>query len=112
MFSAFARRHAGESFYITVDLDCLAGGESVTNWESGLFATGDVVWALGEIRANAKIAGGDVCGAYSPPRYGRWTQWVAAAFDHPRLPRVEEAGARARNLRALRPIWEVLAEKM
>jgi hypothetical protein len=108
-FGAFARRHAGESFYITVDLDCLAGGESVTNWESGLFSAADIVWALGELRGFAKIIGGDVCGAYSRPRYERWTQRVAATFDHPRLKRVDEAGAQACNLRALRPIWDALA---
>jgi arginase family enzyme len=108
-FGEFVRSHGGGSFYVTVDLDSLAAGESVTNWESGLFTKEDIVWALGELRAHARIIGGDVCGAYSKPCYERWTQWVAATFDHPRLKGVDESEAQARNLRALQPIWDALA---
>jgi arginase family enzyme len=108
-FSAFAARHAGQTFYVTIDLDCLVRDEAVTNWESGLFRVEDIVWALQEVRSRAQILGGDVCGAYSPPRYARWTQRVAAKFDHPRLSPVAGDEACARNVRALHPIWAALA---
>ncbi|MDD2710227.1 MAG: hypothetical protein PHV34_19770 [Verrucomicrobiae bacterium] len=71
--------------YATVDLDCLAGEWAACNWENGLFDPDDLVWALGLLRARTEFAGGDVCGAFSPPRHARWGQRLAAAFDHPRL---------------------------
>ena len=107
-FSAFVRQHSGGEIYVTVDLDCLDKSESVTNWESGLFTTDDIVWALGEIRAHAKIIGGDVCGAFSQPHFARWAQRIAATFDHPRLDGITESTAKDRNRRALEPIWKAL----
>ena len=110
-FSAFVRQHSGGEIYVTVDLDCLDKSESVTNWENGIFTTDDIVWALGEIRTQAKIIGGDVCGAHSQPHYARWTQRIAATFDHPRLNGITESAAKERNLRALGPIWKALTDR-
>ena len=107
-FSAFARRLSGQKIYATVDLDCLDRKAAATNWENGLFTVEDIVWALGEIRSQGKIIGGDLCGAYSRPSYARWGQRIAAAFDHPRLNGVTERDARKRNLPALGPIWKAL----
>jgi arginase family enzyme len=108
MFRTFVREHSREDIYVTVDLDCLEKNETVTNWEHGLFKLEDIVWALGEIREHAKVIGGDVCGAYSQPHYARWSQWIAATFDHPRCNAVTGAAPRERNLRALGPIWKAL----
>src|SRR5207302_2541260 len=67
-FDAFAAALAGERVYVTIDLDCLRAGESVTNWEQGLFSAEDIAHALGRLRARVgELAGGDVCGAWSRP---------------------------------------------
>ena len=107
-FSKFTRRLAGHHVYVTVDLDCLNSNESATNWEHGLFTAADIVWALGEIGVQAEIVGGDLCGAYSEPVYARWTQKVAATFDHPRQPVALRKEENERNRRAFRTIWEAL----
>jgi arginase family enzyme len=107
-FSAFAQRLAGEKVYVTIDLDCLDREEATTNWENGLFKAEDIRWALGEIRAQTSIVGGDLCGAYSPPHYERWKQRIEATLDHPRLEPVSEATAATRNARARQIIWSAL----
>jgi hypothetical protein len=50
----------------------------VTNWESGRFSVADLQWALGKLRESCRIVGGDICGAYSPPKYARRKQRFAA----------------------------------
>lgn len=110
-FAQFARRLAGMKVYVTVDLDCLDVQESGTNWEHGLFTVADIAWALGEIRAQGEIVGGDLCGAYSPQRYERLPQRFAAWMDHPRKSDAEVASAAARNARAFETIWPVLTNE-
>lgn len=110
-FEEFVRALEGSNLYVTIDLDCLRAEEAVTNWESGRFAVEDVGWALTQLRASgAKILGGDICGAFSPPRYARSKQRFAAYMDHPRLPARDLETARVINLRALEALWPVLAE--
>ena len=61
------------------------------------------------VRASgAKILGGDVCGAWSPPRYARRKQKFAASFDRPKLPPVDEKKAREVNTRSLAILWPAL----
>jgi hypothetical protein len=107
-FGKFAQSLGGQDIYITVDLDCLAEGESVTNWEHGLFTAADVAWAITEIRQYAEVAGGDLCGAYSEPRYGRWFQELLAKHDHPRPPIVTRDEAITRNTQTLNTLWPAL----
>jgi hypothetical protein len=107
-FSQFAEGLMGQSVYVTVDLDCLAAGESATNWENGLFIAEDVAWALGALRERARIIGGDLCGAYSPPSYDRRFQRLAGWWDHPKLPPIDIEEAQRINLRALEKIWPAL----
>ena len=106
-FSRFAGAHAGEAVYVTVDLDCLRADEAVTNWEAGLFTAEDVAWALGELRRQTRVLGGDVCGAKSEQKYARGFQGFAARWDHPKLP-APPADAGAVNRRALAKIWPAL----
>ena len=106
-FGEFARGLSGKKVYVTVDLDCLEAGQAATNWEQGMFHAEDVRWAIGEIAACGKIVGGDLCGAFSEQRYARWTQRLAARFDHP--PAMRGPDARA-NLRALQIIWPALTD--
>lgn len=107
-FGDFARGLAGHDVYITVDLDCLAEGESVTNWEHGLFTAEDIVWAISEVRRNGNVIGGDLCGAYSEQRYERWLQGKMAEHDHPPGPAGNPGETAARNGRALGAVWPVL----
>ncbi len=107
-FSAFARRVAGEDLYVTVDLDCLDSAESMTNWENGLFKAEDIVWALDELRSQARIVGGDLCGGYSRPTYERLKQRIESTLDHPPLREVTDAEIAERNNQTMRLIWNHL----
>jgi hypothetical protein len=108
-FEQFAKRLAGQTLYITIDLDCLRIEEAVTNWESGRFTVDDLDWALGKLREFSRIIGGDICGAYSPAKYARWKQSFAAEFDRPKLspPKLEEV--RSTNLATLEKLWPLFA---
>jgi len=106
-FAQFASNHAGEGFYVTVDLDCLGKDEAVTNWENGLFTADDVSWAIKSLRAQGRVVAGDLCGAWSAPEYERSFQRFAARWDHPKL-NVKPADAPVINQRALETIWPAL----
>jgi hypothetical protein len=107
-FTAFCEAIRGESIYVTVDIDCLREKEAATNWEHGFFTVDDIAWALRLLHQNAKFLGGDLCGAYSPPRYARWKQNLLANLDHPKLPVPDVAEARTKNLTALKKLWPEL----
>lgn len=108
-FERFFETAGGEGVYVTLDLDSLNASEAVTNWEAGRFTIEDLEWALGKLRESARIIGGDICGAYSPPKYARFKQRFAAEFDHPKieLPSMEQI--REINLKTLERLWPLLA---
>jgi hypothetical protein len=109
-FSRFAAALAASNIYVTIDLDCLHAAEAVTNWESGRFTLDDLTWALTKLRSGgARILGGDICGAFSPPVYARRKQRFAAEMDHPKLLVPDLAAARKINLRAFEALWPLLA---
>jgi arginase family enzyme len=108
-FERFAKSLAGESVYVTIDLDCLLVQEAVTNWESGRFTVADLRCALQTLREHSSIVGGDICGAYSPPHYARRKQRFAAEFDRPKLAQPDLERARHTNLAALGELWPLLA---
>jgi arginase family enzyme len=109
-FDQFLNNLAGENIYVTIDLDCLRVEEAVTNWESGRFTTADLEWALGKLRESCRIVGGDICGAYSPPKYARRKQRFAAEFDHPKIQLPTPERIHAINSAALVKLWPALAE--
>ena len=110
-FVEFVQALGGSNLYVTIDLDCLCAEEAVTNWESGRFTVEDVAWALTQLRASsARIVGGDICGAFSPPVYARRKQRFAAEMDHPKLPARDLETAAKINLRAFDALWPVLAD--
>lgn len=83
----------------------------MTNWESGRFTLEDMGWALAQLRScDARIVGGDICGAFSPPVYARTKQRFAAAMDHPKLPPIDLEIARKINLQAFNTLWPILSE--
>jgi arginase family enzyme len=107
-FARFAETVATRDVYVTIDLDCLRSDAAVTNWESGLFEPADLAWAIGELRKHGNVVGGDVCGAFSPPRYARWAQRLVGRWDHPDLAGVSVAAAQAANATALASFWQAL----
>lgn len=107
-FAAFAQSMPGENIYVTVDLDCLDRNESTTNWENGLFTVEDICWALGQLRSQTSMVGGDLCGAYSRPRFERWKQRIESSLDHPRAATIDEPAATIQNARAFQLIWSAL----
>jgi hypothetical protein len=110
-FKQFVETLSGRAVYITIDLDCLHSSEAVTNWENGNFTTDDVAWALGALRSGARVIAGDLCGAYSVPKYARWKQRFAAEFDHPKVETQDLEHARAINIAAFRRLWPILTER-
>ncbi len=111
-FEQFSKSLADKTIYVTIDLDCLRIEEAVTNWENGRFSVADLQWALGKLRESSRIIGGDICGAYSPPKYARRKQRFAAEFDHPRLRLPDEDEIRAINLATLEKLWALLAQPL
>ncbi|MFN2541297.1 MAG: hypothetical protein ABR514_03895 [Chthoniobacterales bacterium] len=111
LFENFARDLRGRNIYVTIDLDCLRAEEAVTNWENGRFTIVDLTWALGRLRESARIVAGDICGAYSPPAYARWTQRFASEWDHPKLNLPSPGEIRRINFSALEQLWPVLIDQ-
>ncbi len=109
-FAEFARSLAGKNIYVTIDLDCLRAEEAVTNWESGQFTIVDLAWALQTLRHHGRIIAGDICGAFSEPRYARLKQKFASEMDHPKLSRPNEDEIRKINFTALEKLWPLLAQ--
>jgi hypothetical protein len=110
-YAEFVGALAGSKLYVTIDLDCLRAEEAVTNWESGRFTLEDLAWALAQLRSSgAVIAGGDICGAFSQPRFARLKQRFAAAMDHPKRPAPDLGAATKINLRAFETLWPLLAD--
>jgi hypothetical protein len=73
-----------------------------TNWENGLFSADDVAWAIRTLREHATVVAGDICGAWSTPRYERRLQRFAAEWDHPKVT------PRAPSVESLATIWGAL----
>jgi arginase family enzyme len=108
IFMDWLDHHHDHKIYVTIDLDCLAAGEAITNWENGRFTCNDLVWALGKVREKAEVIGGDICGAWSRPRYETTFQKLAGWFDHPKLSPPQRQDLLASNLVALDRLWPVL----
>ncbi|MEO6970004.1 MAG: hypothetical protein ABI217_03815 [Chthoniobacterales bacterium] len=106
-FERFVEQLGAREVYVTVDLDCLRAEDAITNWESGRFSAEDVAWAIESL--GNRIVAGDICGAWSPPRYARWKQRFAAKMDHPKLTERAPALVRQINQRALEQLLPVLA---
>ena len=107
-FLDWREQHAGWKVYVTIDLDCLAPDEAMTNWENGRFTCNDLVWALGSLREKTQVIGGDLCGAWSPQEYATTFQRLAGWFDHPATETPAREVLPARNLAALGKLWPAL----
>jgi len=108
-FEMFVASLGGADVYVTIDLDCLRAKDAVTNWESGRFTITDLQWSLGKLREQSRIIGGDICGAYSEPKYARWKQRFASEWDHPKLNLPAADEIRRTNFATLERLWPELA---
>ena len=109
-FESFAANLRGANVYVTIDLDCLRKEDAVTNWENGRFEVVDLEWALGKLREHARIIAGDICGAYSEPKYARWKQKFASEWDHPKLELPNALEIQKVNLATFDRLWPALAQ--
>jgi hypothetical protein len=109
-FERFVANLDGANVYVTIDLDCLRPEDAVTNWESGRFTVADLEWALAKVREHSRIIGGDICGAYSEPKYARWKQRFASEWDHPKLDLPASDAIRKTNFATLERLWPALAQ--
>ena len=108
-FELFVANLRDRNVYVTIDLDCLRSEDAVTNWESGRFDVADLEWALGKLREDSRIIGGDICGAYSEPKYARRKQRFASEWDHPKVDLPAPDEIRKTNFAALERLWPALA---
>ena len=109
-FELFVTNLGGANVYVTIDLDCLRAEGALTNWENGRFSVVDLEWALGRLRENGRIIAGDICGAYSEPKYARWKQRFASEWDHPKLDLPAAATIRKTNFATLERLWPALTQ--
>jgi arginase family enzyme len=110
LFEDFVARVRGANVYVTIDLDCLRIEDAVTNWENGRLTVADLQWALGKLRESVRIVAGDICGAYSEPKYARWKQKFASEWDHPKLDLPSADEFRGTNIATLEKLWPALAD--
>jgi arginase family enzyme len=110
-FERFVRQLAGEEVYVTIDLDCLAIEEAVTNWESGRFTVDEVNWAVDLLGKTCRIVAGDICGAWSIPRYARRKQPFVSEMDHPKIILPPTPEIQRRNQNALGRLLPVLSHR-
>jgi arginase family enzyme len=109
-FEVFVANLGAANVYVTIDLDCLRAEDAITNWENGRFTIVDLEWALGKLRGQSRIIGGDICGAYSEPKYARWKQRFASEWDHPKLDLPADNEIRKINFTTLERLWPALAD--
>jgi hypothetical protein len=107
-FTSWLSAKRGQRLYVTIDLDCLAEGAISTNWEPGKYNCDDIVWALGQIRDETELIGGDLCGAWSKPLYATRFQKLAGGFDHPKLPDPTPAQRAAGQAEVFSRLWPAL----
>ncbi len=98
-----------DSVWVTIDKDVLRPEDAATNWDQGGMPLDALLAALRRINAQRRIAGVDVCGEYSPPRFADPIKRVAAWLDHPAA-RPPSGATLARNDRTNRALVGTLAE--
>jgi hypothetical protein len=75
-----------QAVWVTIDKDVLAEEEASTNWDQGAMSVDHLVEAIKLFALRTHVRGVDVCGDYSPPRFGDPLRAVLAHFDHPAKP--------------------------
>ena len=85
--------------YLTIDKDALGENEAITNWDQGQMRLCHVQALVVALANSFHIVGVDVCGDYSPPRFGDPVRAALAWLDHPKKARQHSEDALAVNAR-------------
>ncbi|MBV9566855.1 MAG: hypothetical protein JO172_01845 [Hyphomicrobiales bacterium] len=72
--------------WLTIDKDVLVEEEAATNWDQGAMSVDHLIEAIKLLAMRTCLLGVDVCGDYSPPRFGDPFRAALARFDHPAKP--------------------------
>lgn len=89
-FLHLLRRLPTKKVYVTVDKDCLATGDALTNWDQGAMSLGDLLVMLKMIKENLEIVGMDITGDYSPVRVDGVFKKIASRLNRPVRIRADE----------------------
>lgn len=71
--------------WITIDKDVLSSDEAFTNWDQGQMSVEQIAGAIRTLASHRSIAGADICGDYSTPRYNDAFRALLSWLDHPRV---------------------------
>jgi len=84
--------------WLTIDKDVLGRADALTNWDQGSLPLDHLLAAIERLAGERRIAGVDVCGDWSEPRFADPFRATLAYFDHPpRLrPSVDDLAVNAR----------------
>lgn len=82
-FPHIIRRLPTKKVYATVDKDCLAAGDALTNWDQGELPLDSLIAMLKMIKENLDIVGMDITGDYSPIRVDGIFKNMISRLDHP-----------------------------
>lgn len=110
-----AHRLPETALWITIDKDVLSRDEATTNWDQGQMRLDQIIEALDRLAASRRIAGIDVCGEYSEPKYQHRIRAALASFDNPprKPPGEAELAKNARgNARLLDSFERLLAPEV
>lgn len=69
--------------WLSIDKDVLRSEDALTNWDQGQMPLEALLVAIERLARARPIAGVDVCGEYSAPRFQGPIKRVAAWLDHP-----------------------------
>ena len=103
------------ALWITIDKDVLSSDEATTNWDQGQMSLDQILGGLERLAASRRIAGIDVCGEYSEPKYQHRIRAALANFDNPprKPPGNDELALNARgNARLLESFECLLGSKV
>ena len=78
------RRLPTQEVYVSIDKDCLTRAYALTNWEEGRLSLEDLSSMLTVMAQGAHIAGADIVGEYSPPRFDSALKGWCSRADHPK----------------------------
>ena len=80
---SLAARIPTDEIWITIDKDVLRPADAATNWDQGEMPLDALLDAIRRLARRRRVAGVDICGEYSPPKFRDPLKFVAAWLDRP-----------------------------
>jgi arginase family enzyme len=96
------------AIWLTIDKDVLAEDQALTNWDQGQMPLQAMLDLIRGIAAAKRIAGADICGEYSPPRFANPLKRIESRIDRPQ--RAASDAALARNEAVNRQLLATICE--